>query len=442
MKRTFLSKTVSILGAIAALSTVVSIGVQQFAQAQTGANPQSEADSSTASLTIAEIVTQSGGEYDDNPQDFDILLNALKQNDLVELLADKTTDVTVFAPDDAAFLKLSRFFGYTGDDEAAVIDVINQELANANQQYSTSFNLREVLRYHISPGAKTLDAIEELPANKTIRTMFAFEENMPDGTIISYINGNLVDIAINLIAPKIQQNFKDIPASNGVIHGIDRVLLPYYLGNSFPILPKPQPTSGQVMTIADVLAQSGDYDDNRQDFDILNRLLQTAEFADLLADPSADITLFAPTDAAFIELAQAIPGEYPEDKDLESRVADEIVASYVVTDPENKLELIVPGESGRFIYVGGDSVPQIQKVLQYHVSPGAKTASEIQGASSILTLLSGAAVTPKESNPTNPSTGFDFSNSQFQLGDTYARTANGAIQSINNVLVPSAEQLK
>ncbi|MGC1395928.1 MAG: hypothetical protein WA828_16850, partial [Coleofasciculaceae cyanobacterium] len=55
------------------------------------------AQQSTANLTIAEIVAQSGGEYDNNPQDFDILLNALKQNNLVDFLADKTTDVTVFA---------------------------------------------------------------------------------------------------------------------------------------------------------------------------------------------------------------------------------------------------------------------------------------------------------------------------------------------------------
>ncbi len=49
MKRTFLSKTVSILGAIAALSAVVSVGVQQTAQAQN----VSEAD--TEVPTAAEI---------------------------------------------------------------------------------------------------------------------------------------------------------------------------------------------------------------------------------------------------------------------------------------------------------------------------------------------------------------------------------------------------
>ncbi|MGC1395169.1 MAG: fasciclin domain-containing protein, partial [Coleofasciculaceae cyanobacterium] len=224
MKFSFLNRAFfkrSLLVSLSFLVLFSAIAINNLSKTQANQPALSAiAQQSTANLTIAEIVAQSGGEYDNNPQDFDILLNALKQNNLVDFLADKTTDVTVFAPDDAAFLKLSRFFGYSGNDEAAVIDVINQEFTKANQfdvanggSDPNAFNLREVLRYHISPGAKTLDAIQKLPANKTIRTMFQFEVQPADGFIISYINGNLVDIAPNLISPRIQQNLKDIPAS-------------------------------------------------------------------------------------------------------------------------------------------------------------------------------------------------------------------------------------
>ncbi|NJN30552.1 MAG: hypothetical protein HC824_09065, partial [Synechococcales cyanobacterium RM1_1_8] len=89
MKLTLLSKTISTLGLLAALSAVIGPSVQQAAQAQSQllATSQSETGASNTNLTIAEIVAQSGGEYDENNQDFDILLNAVKQTDLIGTLS-------------------------------------------------------------------------------------------------------------------------------------------------------------------------------------------------------------------------------------------------------------------------------------------------------------------------------------------------------------------
>jgi uncharacterized surface protein with fasciclin (FAS1) repeats len=399
---------------------------------------QKPALSSRAKLTIAEIVSQSGGQYDTNPQDFDILLNALKQTGLADALADKKANLTVFAPTDAAFLKLSRFFGYNGNDEAAVLDTISKEFAKANQldvanggSDPNTFNLRNVLLYHVSSGAKTVDALQKLPGDKSMSTLLNYGDKPINANRISYINGNLIDAAPNLIAPKVQQNLKDIPASNGVIQGIDRVLFPYFLGGAYPVLSTKKSTPGQPATIADVLAQSGtDYDNNHQDFDILNKLLQTAEIADLFADPKVDLTLFAPTDAAFIELARLTTGGADQgSKDAESRAYSQVINFIQNVDQVTTQK----------IFAGGDAVLLLQKALQYHVSPGAKTAKEIRAASSLQTLLKGAAIVPKNGKPSNSS---GVTNPQFQLGKTYIRTANGAIQSIDNVLVPSIQQIK
>jgi serralysin len=434
MKRIFLSKTISRLGVLATLAAIVGTGVQQTVQAQ----PPSATPTRTATpQTIAEIVVQSGGEYDNNNQDFDILLNAVKQTNLVDALAAKDADLTVFAPTDEAFLKLSRFFGYKGNDESAVLDVINKEFTKANQldvanggSNPNAFNLRDVLLYHVSPSAKNLNTLQNLPGDKSMETLLNYGDRPINAYRISYINGNLIDPAPNLMAPKIQQHLQDIQASNGVIQGIDRVLFPFSLSGAYPVLSRTQ-QAGQPLTIADVLAQSGSgYDDNRQDFDILNKLLQTAELTDLFADPKANLTLFAPTDAAFVKFTEFISGgAYQGSDNVEDR------AYYLTIDLIQRVDQVTTQN----IYVGGDAVPLLQKALQYHVSTGAKTAAEIQAASSIATLLNGAAITPQKGDRANPN---DFTNSQFQLGNTYARTTNGVIQSIDNVLVPSIEQIK
>ena len=65
------------------------------------------------------IVAQSGGEFDSNRYDYDILLNAVLtvglQGDLAPL-ADETANLTVFAPNDIGFIRLARDLGYAGTD--------------------------------------------------------------------------------------------------------------------------------------------------------------------------------------------------------------------------------------------------------------------------------------------------------------------------------------
>jgi serralysin len=431
MKFTSLSKAtlsamalLSVLVGTAAANTCSQAVGQKMAIAAPAAQPAS-------AKTIAEIVSQSGGEYDTNPEDFDILLNGLKQTGLVNVLADKKANLTAFVPTDAAFLKISRFFGYSGNDEAAVLGVLNRA-------FGKDFSLRDVLLYHVLPEAETLDALQKLPGDKITPTLLNGGNKPITASMLSYRNGNLVDLAPNLVAPKILTNFRDVAASNGVIHGIDRVLLPYFLSDQFPISSRTSSPAGQPMTIASVLAQSGTgYDRNRQDFDILNKLLQTAEMSDLFADPQADLTLFAPTDAAFVEFAKRqfpkgqVVFEGVDSIGLEARAYD-----YMVNILLTAYRTMTKTEGD---FVDGDTVPLLQKALQYHVSPTAKTAKEIRTASSIRTLLRGFAITPKNGKRRNSS---NLTNSQFQIGKTYARTTNGVIQSLDNVLVPSIEQLK
>ncbi|MEM9550462.1 MAG: fasciclin domain-containing protein, partial [Pseudomonadota bacterium] len=90
-------------------------------------------------------------------------------------------------------------------------------------------------------------------------------------------------------------------------------------------------------------------------FDILVKALQTADLADTVRDLD-DITVFAPTDAAFAALAADLG--YDGDPEDEDAVFD-----------------FIAGALGDL--AGGDPVPLLTDILLYHVSGGAKTAEEI-----------------------------------------------------------------
>jgi uncharacterized surface protein with fasciclin (FAS1) repeats len=127
--------------------------------------------------------------------EFSILISALQAADpgIIEKLSSKG-QYTVFAPTDAAFLALLDELGVT-----------------AEQLLSDQALVTKVLRYHIVRG--NLDSTEVL-SKERIRTI--------QGGRLSQANGVLTDF--NGRTAAIIQT--DIQASNGVIHVIDRVVLP------------------------------------------------------------------------------------------------------------------------------------------------------------------------------------------------------------------------
>lgn len=127
--------------------------------------------------------------------EFSILIAALQAADpaVLKTLSGKG-QFTVFAPTDAAFISLLNELGVSAGDLLS-----NKELVT------------QVLLYHVARGNR--DSAEVL-ASSRIRTLergFLFQS----GGVLTDANGRTA----NIIAV-------DIPASNGVIHVIDRVVLP------------------------------------------------------------------------------------------------------------------------------------------------------------------------------------------------------------------------
>jgi len=317
---------------------------------------------------------------------FNILVAALQYIDrqlpgsnLVATLAAPNTDVTVFAPTDAAFTQLARDLGYTGSltNETAVSVFIATAVPVTT--------LRDVILYHVSAGAKTLDQIASLPAVSTLNGATI----RPDGV-------TLVDREPDLINPSLVQT--NIQATNGIVHVIDRVLLPVNLpGNTAP-------------TITGLVAQSGTFDSNGADFDLLLAAVQAAGLGATLNNPNADLTVFAPNDAAFLSLATT-------------------------------LGFAGTGESAAFTYIvdaltllsGGTSpIPLLTDILSYHVLPESLQASQIRGQSALETLLgvdlgvSGTTLIDADPDLVNP-----------RLIATDIQTANGVVHVIDRVLIPA-----
>jgi uncharacterized surface protein with fasciclin (FAS1) repeats len=146
--------------------------------------------------TIAEIVSASASASE---PEFTILLAALQAVEadagFIEALSGRKP-YTVFAPTDAAFAALLEELDVTAEELLA-----NEELVAA------------VLAYHVTRGVRLAPSVV---GAKQIR-MLDGNRVFPEG--ISLVDGRerVVDLVPELV---------NVRAANGVIHGIDRVLLP------------------------------------------------------------------------------------------------------------------------------------------------------------------------------------------------------------------------
>lgn len=123
-------------------------------------------------------------------KDFSILVAALTEADLVETLQGKGP-FTVFAPTDAAFETLLADLGITAEELLAQADLAN------------------ILTYHVVSG----------------EVMAADLEDKMEATTV---NGQtiMVDLSSGVMINDATVTTADLKASNGVIHVIDKVLVP------------------------------------------------------------------------------------------------------------------------------------------------------------------------------------------------------------------------
>jgi transforming growth factor-beta-induced protein len=303
--------------------------------------------------TIVEIAVET--------DDLSLLVNALGQADagLVETLSGNGP-FTVFAPTNAAFIDLLNALG---DDFHSLAD-FDTEAEKAL--------LVKVLTYHVVAGTAAFST--DLMDGQNIGT-FQGENvgiNIKDGTV--HIEDATDDNATVVLA--------DVAASNGVVHVIDKVLLPQEV---LDILNPPVPNIVET-------AQSV------EDLSLLVAALIQAD-AGLVGVLSGDgpFTVFAPSNAAFVALLDALGNEYHSLADFD-------------TDEEKAL---------------------LARVLTYHVVAGAAVASTelsnhqelttVQGESLFAILGHGVQIRDKSAEDANVTT-------------ADVMTSNGIVHIVDKVL--------
>ena len=305
--------------------------------------------------TIVEIAVET-----DN---LSLLVNALGQADanLVETLSG-TGPFTVFAPTNAAFVAL---LDTLGDDYNSLADFDTNEEKDL---------LVSILTYHVVAGTA------------------AFSSNLTEGQMIETFQGESVTISIKdgtvHIDDATETNasvvLADVEASNGVVHVIDKVLLPQTaLDVLAPAVPNIVETAQSVTDLSSLVAA----------------LIQAdAGLVETLSSEGA-FTVFAPTNAAFTAFLNDLGSNYNSLSDFD-------------TDEEKAL---------------------LAKLLTYHVVSGAAVASTdltdhqeiitVQGESLFALLGNGVQIRDKSHVDAN-------------VASADVMTSNGIVHVIDKVLLP------
>ena len=147
---------------------------------------------------LAEVASDAG---------FNSLVAAATKAGLVPALTDPKSSLTVFAPTDAAFKTLANELGFA--DGGAMVTSLDAP------------TLAKILSYHVLPTRK--DAAALIAGGATEATLYNFPGTTPTTLAVSTTAGvKLTDAVLN----QATVTSADVAASNGVIHVIDKVLVP------------------------------------------------------------------------------------------------------------------------------------------------------------------------------------------------------------------------
>ena len=209
-------------------------------------------------------------------EDFSILVAALQEAQLVEAL-QSDGPFTVFAPTNQAFADL-----------LAALEISAEDLLGHP-------DLSKVLLYHVVSG-------------KVMST------DLSGGMMAPTLNGNEITIGTTdgVTIDDATVTAADIEATNGVIHIIDKVIIP----PDFKLSPEEDMMEEASMEKPDIV----DIALSDPSFSMLVMLLQKADLVGALQS-EGPFTVFAPTNEAFIDLVTAL-GITPEELMAQPALAD------------------------------------------------------------------------------------------------------------------------
>ncbi|WP_243074323.1 fasciclin domain-containing protein [Microbacterium sp. SS28] len=190
------------LAAVAAAALVLTAVPAQASGWGSGSSP-------SGNIVEVAVAASGGGTPDNNAWDYDLLVQAVVATGLAPVLSDPNSTFTVFAPNDRAFLRLVQdLTGVAPSSEAEALATITTAF--------TLDQLKNILLYHVVAGQKL----------GPVRVLTAGSLTMANGGTVSPRGITLRDESPSLTDPRLILWKINIQATNGVIHSIDRVLVP------------------------------------------------------------------------------------------------------------------------------------------------------------------------------------------------------------------------
>jgi Fasciclin domain len=185
------------------------------------APPASAGGSELGERSLVEVLDADGNTFDKNWNDFDIVHRAAtavleeKPGSAVGVLADGSTALTAFIPNDRAFRRLvAQLTGEQPSKEKATFEAVAGLGADT---------VEAVLLYHVVPGA----TITYAQAKKSDGAPLTTAAGDPVEVAVRGSRVWLVDLDEDDRNPRVLMNARDINAGNKQIaHGISRVLRP------------------------------------------------------------------------------------------------------------------------------------------------------------------------------------------------------------------------
>jgi len=190
---------------LAAIATAFALGIS---------SPALQADHH---MTLAEILLADGDDFDNDQNDYDIVTQFVLETQL-DTAADEET-LTAFLPTDKAFrILVEDVYGLSIRDEEALYEAILTTL--------TLPVVKDVLLYHLVGVALNSGDVVAAGDGYVVTTLLG------ETFTLDFKGKNIAQIRLTDNEPQLRDpivRVVDITASNGVAHGIDRVLLPVSL---------------------------------------------------------------------------------------------------------------------------------------------------------------------------------------------------------------------
>lgn len=302
-----------------------------------------------ASLGLAFVAACGGG--DDHPAPVSIaetatnarltaLVAAATKAGLVPTLSAANANLTVFAPTDAAFTALATTLGFA--NAGAMVDAL------------PATTLASILQYHVVAGRRS--AGELTAAGGTQPTLYAFG-GAPTRLTVGTTGGVSLTDAV-LTSARVSQ--ADVSASNGVVHVIDKVLVP--------------PGLLTVVQMAQL----------NPAFSSLTAALVSRNLTGALS-AAGPFTVFAPTNTAFAAIQSTVAGLTPTQ--LSTVLTYHVIGSQVLSTQIPFGTAVSTLATPRTISITAGPAPAIASIADSTTTPARITSVDIRASNGVIHVI-------------------------------------------------------